>query len=86
MATADSEPHEEPGLGNPIDARCYELADGYFLTQSESRILVQIARGRSAKYIADELGISFNTVRTRIRHVYERLDIHARQELLGLVE
>ena len=41
--------------------------------------------GRSAKYIADELMISHNTTRTHIKHVYEKLNIHSKQELLDLV-
>ena len=41
--------------------------------------------GRSAKYIAEELTISHNTTRTHIKHVYEKLNIHSKQELLDLV-
>ena len=41
--------------------------------------------GRSAKYIAEELTISHNTTRTHIKHVYEKLNIHSKQELLDKV-
>ena len=38
-----------------------------------------------AKAIADELFISFNTVRSHIRRIYGKLDVHSRQELLDKV-
>lgn len=66
-------------------ARCAELGRKYGLTQSEVGIFAMTAHGRSARYIADELGVSFNTVRTHIRHVYEKLGIHSKQELIDLV-
>ncbi len=69
-----------------VAANCANLGKEFCLTPSETRILVLVARGRSARYIAEELGVSFNTVRTHIRHVYEKLAIHSRQELIDLVE
>lgn len=78
MAHADSE--------GALSSRCMALARTYMLTPSEQEILEFMARGRSARYVADELGVSFNTVRTHIRHVYEKLGIHSRQDLIDLVE
>lgn len=69
-----------------ISARCTTLARTCLLTPSERDVLELLARGRSARYVADELGVSFNTVRTHIRHVYEKLGIHSRQDLIDLVE
>lgn len=45
-----------------------------------------VGEGRSASYISDALGISFNTVRTHIRHVYEKMGVHSKQELIDLVK
>ena len=36
--------------------------------------------------IAEELVISENTVRTHVRHIYAKLDVHSHQELIDLVE
>lgn len=68
-----------------LDEHCAQLGKEFFLTQSETAILKMLARGRSARYISEEMGVSFNTVRTHIRHVYEKLGIHSRQELIDLV-
>ena len=45
-----------------------------------------IARGHSVAVISEKLVISENTVRTHSKHIYTKLDIHSRQELLGLLE
>ena len=66
-------------------ASCRKLALENGLTPREAEILGLIAMGRSAKYIAEELTISHNTTRTHIKHVYEKLNIHSKQELLDLV-
>ena len=41
--------------------------------------------GRNGPYIAEHLCVSDNTVKTHIRHIYTKLDVHNRQELLDLV-
>ncbi len=64
---------------------CQNLAAEYQLTPREAEILEFLALGRSAKYISDELLISYNTARTHIKHVYEKLNIHSKQELIDTV-
>ena len=68
-----------------LDKSCEAITRKYKLTERESEILRFAALGRSAKYIADELFISHNTAKTHIKHVYEKLNIHSKQELIDLV-
>lgn len=56
------------------------------LSNRETEIFLMLAQGRSRPYIRDSLYLSKNTVATHIRHIYEKLDIHSRQELIDLVE
>lgn len=81
------EANQEPPSEEPSEllVYCAEIAQDYKLTPREAEILGLIAMGRSAKYIADELMISHNTTRTHIKHVYEKLNIHSKQELIDLV-
>ena len=44
-----------------------------------------LARGRSVPYIRDELVISKETAATHAKHVYAKLGVHSRQELIDLV-
>lgn len=61
------------------------VAARYFLTEREESVLGLLLAGRSAPYIAEQLCVSQNTVKTHVRHIYAKLDIHTRQELLDLV-
>lgn len=63
-----------------------EIAARYFLSTREVDVLGLLMAGRSGPYIADQLCISANTVKTHIRHIYTKLDVHDRQELLDLVQ
>jgi DNA-binding CsgD family transcriptional regulator len=56
------------------------------LSEREQEILLMLAKNRSNQYIADELVLSFHTVRAHVRNVYAKLKIHNRQELLDLIE
>lgn len=50
------------------------------LSEREREILQQLARGYRYKEIADALGISLDTVRTHLRRIYEKLQVHSRTE------
>ena len=55
------------------------------LSARELEILDLFAQGRSANWIADNLTISKNTVRSHLRAIYTKLDVHTRQELLDFL-
>lgn len=57
----------------------------YGLSARELEILDLFAQGRSANWIADSLTISKNTVRSHLRAIYTKLDVHTRQELLDFL-
>ena len=48
----------------------------------ERQILELLAKGHRYKEIADQLGITIHTVRTFIRRMYEKLQVHSRTEAL----
>lgn len=56
------------------------------LTPRESEVFALLAQGRSATFIAEQLYVSNNTIRKHIAHVYEKLGVHSKQELLTLVQ
>ncbi len=51
------------------------------LTRRQGEILGHIADGRSAKQIAECLGLSFNTVETHRKQIKKKLNIHSTAEL-----
>jgi DNA-binding NarL/FixJ family response regulator len=55
-------------------------ADVEKLTPREQEVLALLAKGYPYKQIGDELGISVNTLRNRLRAIYEKLHVHSRTE------
>jgi len=50
------------------------------LTPREQEVLALLAKGYLYKQIGDKLGISINTLRNRLRAIYEKLHVHSRTE------
>lgn len=53
------------------------------LTEREHATLSRLLHGLSNKDIADALGISLDTVKVHLRHVYAKLGVHRRAQLLS---
>lgn len=66
--------------------QCLHLQQCYGLSMRETEVMELIARGNSMATIAERLVISENTVRTHAKHIYTKLDIHKRQELLDMLD
>ena len=52
------------------------------LTPREEEVLALLAKGYITKEIADQLGISFDTVRFHLKHIYQKLHVRSRSEAL----
>jgi DNA-binding NarL/FixJ family response regulator len=55
------------------------------LTPKEKEILKALAKGLRYKEIADEIQISMDTVRTHVRHIYEKLQVQSRMEAINKI-
>ncbi len=53
------------------------------LTSRETEVLVLLAEGLSYKMVADRLFLSFNTVNTHIKHIYEKLHVSSIGEAIA---
>ena len=65
-----------------LAARIESLPGSLGISSREAQIMLLFAQGRSANWIAEDLVISKNTVRSHIRSIYTKLDVHSRHELL----
>lgn len=52
------------------------------LTARQSQIAERILQAKKDKQIASELGVGISTIRMHIRHMYARLNVHDRMELV----
>lgn len=71
-------------IEGPLLRGCQCLQERFGLTDRETEIAFLLARGRSRPYIREKLFISKNTVATHIRHIYGKLGIHSKEELIDL--
>lgn len=62
------------------------LASPYKLTAREVEIGALVAEGLSRAHIADKLTVSQETVKTHTKHLYQKLDVHSRTELIAFLE
>jgi DNA-binding CsgD family transcriptional regulator len=65
---------------------CSQIAKRCGLSDREHEVLVLLGKGRTIDFIANDLSISFNTAKSHIRHVYTKLGVHSRQELIDIIE
>lgn len=65
---------------------CAEISEENGLTKRESEIIVLLAQHYNAPYIAKKLVLSVSTVKTHMRNLYSKLDVHSQADLLLLIE
>ncbi len=61
------------------------VADMYHLTEREREILVLAYHGYTNPDIAKKLNISFNTSKSHMHHIFEKLDVNSRVELVHMI-
>lgn len=74
------------GVGAQGEDSAAVFARAAGLTARETEILALLVRGRTLPYIANELFVTTGTVKTHVRHIYEKSLVNNRQELLDKVE
>jgi DNA-binding NarL/FixJ family response regulator len=82
------EPPMSPGIARLIIASMHQTQatptpNDYKLSARESEILSHLSKGESIKMMASELLISVDTVRTHIKKIYEKLQVHTQTEAVS---
>jgi DNA-binding NarL/FixJ family response regulator len=52
------------------------------LTDKEKQVVMDLVDGLSYKMIADKQGVSIETVRSHIKHIYTKLQVHCKAEVI----
>lgn len=84
----EGENEPSPSAANVTDAlekRCAEVSESYKLSPRESEILVLLAQGRTRTYIQEELVLAENTVKSHVAHIYTKLGVRDRQDMIDIV-
>ena len=66
------------------DEKCKDIALRYKLTGREQEVLRLLLLGRTKHYIAQTLYLSEDTIRWHTKRIYNKLNVHSRQELMTL--
>jgi DNA-binding NarL/FixJ family response regulator len=53
------------------------------LTTREEEVLVMLSKGYSNKEIADRIELSVDTVRSHLKHIYEKMHVRSRAEAVA---
>lgn len=75
-----------PGRRGELDQACRSLVADYGMTPREAEVLALLARGRTARHIGRELGMSDATVKTHTAHIYRKMHVNSQQALLDVVD
>lgn len=68
-----------------ITGRCQSLAAERKLSPRETEVFILLAQGRTRTLIQEELVLAENTVKTHIAHIYAKLGVNNRQDMMDLV-
>lgn len=85
-ATRDREGASEVRRIDRLSAACSLVRKAYQLTPREEDVLFLLVQGKSISEVADDLVIAKGTAKVHVRHIYEKLGVHARSELVDIVE
>ena len=60
-----------------------KVTGDYNLTQKEKEVLTLLSDGNSYKMVASKLGITYSTVNSHIKNIYEKLHVHPKSEAVA---
>lgn len=69
-----------------LNSHCVILAKQYNLSARESEILEHLAQEETIPQIAEALFVAPGTVRAHIQHIYKKMGIHNRSEIIAGIE
>ena len=63
----------------------FSISEQYHLSPRENEVLALIMQGRSYNNISERLFVSSSTIKTHANHIYAKLGVHSRDELIDFL-
>lgn len=87
----DDESAKAPGFAGASNYemlldRCMKISRQYSLTRREEEVLFLLAQNKTVPTIEKELSISNATAKTHCHHIYAKLNVHKKKDLIALVQ
>lgn len=76
---------QEVSLTRTVSDTCLDMARRYGLSPRETEVFTLLAQGRTRAFIQDELVLSGSTVKTHVGHIYTKMGVCDRQEMMDLI-
>jgi len=73
----------EPHAGRNVPERI--LREVYGLTGAETQVASSLFQGRSMSEVAHDLEVSIHTVRTHLKHIFDKCEVDSQAELMQLL-
>ena len=77
--------HEQSGVAGVGDGDS-AFQERYELSDREMEVVRLITQGRSKREVGERLFVSENTVKAHVKHIYTKMGIHNKKELLDAYE
>lgn len=78
-------PSSTAPAGSSREDACESIRQRYDLTERETEVLSMLSQGYTTKRMAEELFVSDNTVRSHVKSLYRKTDLHSRQDAIDFV-
>jgi len=72
-----------PAIAKKVMEYFHPKMTGKILTQKETEVLKNLSEGLSYKMVADKLGVSYSTINSHTKHIYEKLHISSLGEAIA---
>ncbi|WP_162610959.1 helix-turn-helix transcriptional regulator [Gordonibacter sp. An230] len=82
---SETDTDDRVAIERELSEQCERAIERYGLTPRESEIVKLLAQGRSIAIIQEKLFVSKNTVKTHVKNIYMKLDVHSQQELIDRI-
>lgn len=79
-------PIEEEDSSSGFEKTCTRIARQYRLSPREIEVFFFLAKGRNRAYIKEELVVSDETVKSHIKSIYRKINVHSQQDLIDMIE
>jgi DNA-binding CsgD family transcriptional regulator len=79
-------PSAEDYLSTSIKSACDMVAGEFELSGREKDVLLLLVRGRTRRYVSQQLDVSEETVKSHTGKIYAKLSVHSHAELMNLIE
>lgn len=76
---------QAPVQESDMERNCALIAKEHGLSQREYEVMLLVGKGHTPKSVANVLFISPSTAQTHIKHIYQKIGVHSRTELIEYV-